>query len=290
MKTKVCNKCKQELPLTIEYFQKVKINNDGFCGKCKKCVKIYTHQYHKSNIEKITINNKKYRKEHKEEISAIGKQYYIENRESKLQYQTEYAQSNQQSVADYQKQYNIDNKEYLSNQHKEYSKGYYIMNKESLDNSNKIYYRLNREMVLNRSRQYYSDNSEYVIKRCNIYRKNNKEKYITIAQRSRTRKQGLSSTLTNKQWGIIKKDFNNRCCYCGEEKPLAREHFLALSKKGEFTINNVLPSCCSCNSSKGTKDFFIWYPKYKYYDKKREVKILKYLNYKNNIQQLTFAI
>jgi len=104
--------------------------------------------------------------------------------------------------------------------------------------------------------------------------------------RRRSLKKNVISTLTKEQWEGIKKDFNNTCCYCGKEIQLAQEHFIPLSKGGEYTSNNILPSCKHCNSSKRDKDFKTWYPKYNFYSKKREVKILKYLNYKNNNQQL----
>jgi hypothetical protein len=38
---------------------------------------------------------------------------------------------------------------------------------------------------------------------------------------------------------------------------------------------------------KNDMDFSMWYPKYKYYSKKREAIILEYLDYKNNNQQLS---
>lgn len=88
------------------------------------------------------------------------------------------------------------------------------------------------------------------------------------------------------QWEEIKKHFDYKCAYCGKDLPLAQEHFLALSKEGEYTLNNIIPSCKSCNSSKATKDFFKWYPNYKNYSKKRERAILKFLGYTDENQQL----
>ena len=49
------------------------------------------------------------------------------------------------------------------------------------------------------------------------------------------------------------------CAYCGEEKILHKDHFVPLSKGGEFTHNNVVPSCACCNVSKSNNDFFEWY-------------------------------
>jgi 5-methylcytosine-specific restriction endonuclease McrA len=125
------------------------------------------------------------------------------------------------------------------------------------------------------------------------YRKQNKKwcinhpKYHNMVwQKRRAKKLSLPYTLTSKQWQQIKEYFNNKCAYCGKELPLSKEHFIPLSKGGEYTINNIIPVCLSCNSSKQDKDFFKWYPAQSFYSKAREKRILKYLGYKNDKQQL----
>lgn len=125
------------------------------------------------------------------------------------------------------------------------------------------------------------------------YRKQNRKWYINHPkyysmswQKRRARKLLLPDTLTLKQWKQVKECFNNKCAYCGTELPLTKEHFVPLNKGGEYTINNIIPVCLSCNSSKKDKDFFSWYPVQSFYSKTRERKILKYLGYKNNKQQL----
>jgi len=119
---------------------------------------------------------------------------------------------------------------------------------------------------------------------------NNKDKCNIICQRRRSRKEQLLNTFTIQQWEATKLYFNNSCAYCGKDLPLEQEHFIALTKGGEYTTNNIIACCRSCNSSKSNKDFFSWYPKYKYYNKKRETKILKYLSYKDNVQQLALTL
>lgn len=117
------------------------------------------------------------------------------------------------------------------------------------------------------------------------FRKNNRDRVIGYSQKYRSKRKELLATLTTEQWEDIKNTFDNRCCYCGKERPLAQEHFVAQSKGGEYTLDNIVPSCKSCNSSKGDKDFFEWYPTYKYYSKKREKFILDFLGYKNSSMQ-----
>lgn len=93
-------------------------------------------------------------------------------------------------------------------------------------------------------------------------------------------------TLTPADWENCKKHFDFKCAYCGLEKKLAQEHFFPLFKGGEYTPKNIVPACSSCNSSKGTKDFFEWYPQHESYSSSREKKILKYLDIKDNTQQI----
>ena len=114
--------------------------------------------------------------------------------------------------------------------------------------------------------------------------------YKVRLQTRRARKAGLTSTLTLEQWTRILTTFNNTCAYCGVgDKKLHQDHFVPILSGGEYTHDNIIPACKSCNSSKGAKDFFVWYPKYDFYDNPRERKILRYLNYSDNIQQLSIS-
>lgn len=162
-----------------------------------------------------------------------------------------------------------------------------------------------------RSDKYYQDNSEHIKEKCTqyyfknidkkkiyskkwhlVYDKTEKGRNIKIIawEKRRALELNLGNNYSNEQWIQCKSDFNSECAYCGKTEKLTIEHFIPVSKFGELTINNVIPVCSSCNSSKGNRAFEIWYPKQLFYSKTRESKILKYLHYKNNIQQLTFTI
>lgn len=153
----------------------------------------------------------------------------------------------------------------------------------------KIWYYANHEKCLKVSNDSYHANSveKNIVNR--KWYKDNPEKSALITQRRNAKKKSLPCTLTNDQWDDIKKVFNNKCAYCGEETHLTREHFVALSKGGEFSRDNIIPVCKTCNCSKNDKDFFIWYPKFKHYSLEREIKILSHLGYKNGVQQLTLV-
>lgn len=119
------------------------------------------------------------------------------------------------------------------------------------------------------------------------YFRTHKDKMNIYLSKRMAMKKKLQASLTFEQWENAKEYFLNKCAYCGKEKPLAQEHFIPVSKGGEYSHNNIVPACKTCNSSKRDHDFFKWYPNFKYYSKPREREILNYLGYKKGIQQLS---
>ncbi len=188
-------------------------------------------------------------------------------------------------IKEREKQYREENKEKV----KEYWKQYREENKEKIKKYKKQYREENKEKVKEYSKQYYEENKEYYKRYKKQYNKEHPEVRTKAKQKRRALKFNLPSTLTVDQWNETKEYFNNRCAYCGKEKSLAQEHFVPLSKGGEYTHNNIIPACRSCNSSKNNKDFFEWYPQQPYYSKEREQKILDFLGYQQGTQQLTIA-
>ncbi|NFI95603.1 HNH endonuclease [Clostridium botulinum] len=188
---------------------------------------------------------------------------------------------------------------------KEYNNKYYEENKERLRETRKKYYEEHKEYFFNHRKKYYKDNKTKKLNLSKKWRENNREKVAAYSrkwaknnlvkiriknQRRLAKKKQIYANFTEEQWRKIKNAFNNKCAYCGQELPLSQEHFVPLSKGGEYTLNNIIPSCRHCNSSKCNKDFFDWYPKYEFYSKKREQAILIFLGYKDKKQQLKIMI
>jgi len=262
MKSKLCYTCKNELPVNM--FSKDNTKKDGLYFQCKACNK----EYYLRNKERKLLKQKQWYEENKVQVQ----QYYQENKEVICEKKREHykenikkerlrtklwKKNNRERVIAYRKQYNDEHKEYY--------------------------------------KEYYKNLSKEVKEKRNIYSKNfkmeNRDKYIKYAQIRRAKKKLLSHTLTVEQWEKIKKAFINKCAYCGQELQLEQEHFIPLSKGGEYTHNNIIPACKSCNCSKRDEDFFQWYPKQEFYSKEREQQILKFLNYsKNRKQQLSFVM
>lgn len=252
LKTKICNTCKAELELNDNNFHRRKDGKDGFRNECKKCTSEYEKKYRKSNKEAIS------------------------------EYMTEYAKTHQESLREYRKVYREENKDIIS----EHKKEYRLKNLEVVREKNNAYKKENRKALAEKQKEYYQTNREDILTRRRIAHKESTDIARGYKQKRKALKNNTAATLTSIQWKSIKTIFDNRCCYCGKEKPLEQEHFQALSKNGEYTINNIIPACRSCNSSKKDKDFFEWYPRHENYSKKREQFLLDFLGYKKRIQQL----
>ena len=261
MELKTCSKCNRELNITN--FNKKKEGKNGFCSECKQCA---------------TLRYKKWREENKEKVADYHKEYIKNNKDSLGIYKKEYNENNKEKTKEYQNK----NKVKISN----YNKIYRQKNPEK----SKEYYEKNKEYHVAKSKEYYEKNKEIIASKNKKYQLKNPEKFRVSTQKYKAKKRTLEATLTLEQWVKIKDYFNEKCAYCGKESKLEQEHFTPLSKGGEYTHNNIIPACKSCNSSKRDKNFFEWYPKQKYYNKKREVEILNFLNYKGDIQQTTIYL
>jgi 5-methylcytosine-specific restriction endonuclease McrA len=298
--TKVCTECGNEFPATTEYFHKDKRKKCGLKSSCKLCLKKY-RQLHREDILEY---QKEYYVKNVEIIKKKGYERYHKNRREILEdkgaprnkicnkcgkefpatteYFYEYSYhtaTGKKCLMSYCKICTRKSTGKYKNEHKEqyvaYAKDY-----------RKKYYQENKEREVKRSSLWYEKNKERNLVNGQKWREANRERSKLILQRRINKKRQLPSDLTNEQWIKCLDYFNNECAYCGKNGKLTIEHFVPLSNGGELTINNIICVCRSCNSSKQAKDFFEWYPKQKFYSKKRERKILKFLNYNNGIQQL----
>lgn len=79
------------------------------------------------------------------------------------------------------------------------------------------------------------------------------------ASRRRARRVAASgSDLTAAQWHAILEAWA-RCAYCGGEGAgLQRDCVLPISRGGRYTLENVVPACRSCNTSKCNDEVTGW--------------------------------
>lgn len=116
--------------------------------------------------------------------------------------------------------------------------------------------------------------------------KNNPDK-VKKYQLNRSEKlKSLPNDFSKEDWQACLMFFDNSCAYCGSnDKPLQHEHFVPVSKNGEYTPLNILPACKGCNASKHDFDFLEWYPRFEFYSEDRQRRIYEYFDYVTNKNQ-----
>lgn len=86
----------------------------------------------------------------------------------------------------------------------------------------------------------------------------NPDKCLIHKHRRRSRENGCSGSHTAVEWRYVLEAHGNRCAWCGvkgtNKTPLARDHYVALSKGGTNDAKNLVPACKSCNSKKHARD------------------------------------
>lgn len=261
MLKRTCTACNIEYPATTEHFYTDKsVKSDGLASKCKLC---------------RTKQLSSYRETNRDDINKRAREAYTANIDKQLARRKEYREQNREKLR---------------------ARGlkYYDNNKERFAQTGKLYRDLNPDKVRDRHQVYYSKNSSSLKTSGKIWSQSERGKLSKnlSSQRRRNARKSVPTNFTANDWELCIDNFNGECAYCGKAKKLTYEHFVPLSKGGEFTINNIIPVCDSCNKSKNNRNFFDWYPKFKYYSKQREKKILAYLNYnpKTHTQQFALAL
>lgn len=61
-----------------------------------------------------------------------------------------------------------------------------------------------------------------------------------------------------RDWRRLVQRAGGRCAYCGEVRPLTKDHVIPVSRGGRHAIGNILPACLSCNASKGADFLAAW--------------------------------
>jgi 5-methylcytosine-specific restriction endonuclease McrA len=78
------------------------------------------------------------------------------------------------------------------------------------------------------------------------------------ARRRKRRLDAVDNDLTPADWAAIQAAWNG-CAYCGAaDRPLQRDCVMALSRGGRYTMDNVVPACASCNTSKCNDEVTGW--------------------------------
>jgi 5-methylcytosine-specific restriction endonuclease McrA len=78
------------------------------------------------------------------------------------------------------------------------------------------------------------------------------------ARRRKRRMDRVDHDLSDEQWSALQAAWGG-CAYCGAtDTPLQRDCVLPLSRGGRYTLDNVVPACRSCNTSKCNSELTVW--------------------------------
>lgn len=119
----------------------------------------------------------------------------------------------------------------------------------------------NRDRIKAYNAAYYVENRESEIARCLAYIKANPEVNAAIRHRREARKRDAvcehgPRCVTSE---FVKQIRESDCLYCGEsDTPGHADHFIPLSRGGLHCVENIVPACVHCNTSKHAMDPYDW--------------------------------
>jgi 5-methylcytosine-specific restriction endonuclease McrA len=86
----------------------------------------------------------------------------------------------------------------------------------------------------------------------------NRSRKARAARKRKRRMDLVVNDLTVEQWAAIQTAWDG-CAYCGAtDGPLQRDCVMAISRGGRYTVDNVVPACASCNTSKCNEEVTTW--------------------------------
>lgn len=73
------------------------------------------------------------------------------------------------------------------------------------------------------------------------------------------RSQFTGMAVTVEEWAELVEEWDGRCAYCGvTPMVLTQDHAVPIARGGEHSIDNIVPACQPCNSSKGDRMYYEW--------------------------------
>ncbi len=128
----------------------------------------------------------------------------------------------------------------------------------------------NPSKVASRHAIYRSTHREEINKRSRNWKKNNPDMVKAQKSKRRARKSMAGGSFTAYEWNKKILEYAGRCAYCGDiENNPTQDHVIPISRGGSSKIDNIVPACKRCNSSKGSKTLQEWKSKWNQHSSKR---------------------
>ena len=86
----------------------------------------------------------------------------------------------------------------------------------------------------------------------------NRSRKARASRKRKRRMDAVEHDLSDEQWAALQAAWGG-CAYCRvTDKPLQRDCVLPLSRGGRYTLDNIVPACRSCNTSKCNDEVTVW--------------------------------
>jgi len=173
--------------------------------------------------------------------------------------QSKYRQEHYSKNADASKAYT--RQTYWNNPEKarSYRRESYAANPERERRAAVIDRQQNPERVIAYNKAYYKNNAAAMREKSKTWRKNNPEKKSLYDRLRNYIRKGADGKYSAQEWENLKADYGYKCAYCGKQKKLTADHVIAIKNGGSNFIENIVPACRSCNSSKKDKLWVEWF-------------------------------
>lgn len=199
-------------------------SRDGLQARCKECnrarCRVFSAKYRASLI---ATDQQAYRAMRHEEHAR----HYAKHREKLIARTRAYEIANPEKIREYRRTSGVNKRSKLKHADRvaDYDRQYHIANRETLNA---------------KTRERYAKDPSTANARIN---------------RRRAREMNAPGDgVTAEQWREILEINDNRCAYCLERAQiLEMDHVRPLSRGGEHSLDNVVPACSTCNSSKKAK-------------------------------------
>jgi len=156
-------------------------------------------------------------------------------------------------------------KPYKAQRHRELNKKWKDQNQEKSQQISRNWKANNKERKKEVDKKWTQDNPEKVRERD---RRRRARKYDAI--------KNASIKVTHEDIELLKKTFNESCAYCGSTDKPTIDHIVPLAKGGTHEIENLLPCCRFCNSSKHCSPIQSWYQSKPFFSEHRWDAIVKF--------------
>jgi len=224
LEMKVCSACDESK--SFSEFYKDSAKKDGLSSRCKECAKASSKNRYQANKDDIAKKSKQYRKTHQNQIKEQKHQWRQTNLEYAREKSREWGENNKERRSDNHRRWRGENQDHL----REY---WHDWQKE------------NHEHYSEYQRKYRAENPQ-IVTNCSARR------------RAKIRQW---SDITAEEWLGLMSQYEWECFYCGIRLGIQNrsvDHIIPISRGGRHHVENLIPCCRLCNSSKHDTIYPVW--------------------------------